>query len=135
MAVVIAGKSTDNVTCEATHPSGARVKTTAPKDNGGDGSLFSPTDLLATSLGVCTLTIIGIWAKKHGIDTTGASFTVEKHMTPQPPRRVARLPVTFRIPKTVPPERREAMEAAARACPVRLSLHPEVEVVETFVYE
>ena len=125
-----------NLTCEVTHgPSGAKIKTTAPVDNGGTGELFSPTDTLAAALGVCALTIMGIWAKKHGIDINGASFHVEKHMTDELPRRVARLPITFRIPKSLPADKRESLEASARKCPVRLSLHPDVMVEERFVYE
>lgn len=135
MAVVVSGTATSNIFTESTHgPSGAVIKTTAPSDNGGDGSLFSPTDLVGTALGTCMLTIAGIWAKKFDIDISGATYTVEKHMAADP-RRIARLPIRFSFPADrVPAERRAAMEAAAMACPVKRSLHPDTEVDVTFEY-
>lgn len=114
--------------CEAIHgPSGAVVVTDAPLDNEGKGESFSPTDLAATSLGTCMLTIMGIVARRHGIDLGGTTVKVRKEMTPQPPRRIARLTVVFSIPLPGSHEKRELLENAARGCPVHLSLHPDVE--------
>ena len=78
--------------CTATHgPSGCRLQTDAPVDNMGKGETFSPTDLVATGLGACILTIIGIVAKRHAIPVRGATVKVTKVMTTEPPRRIARL--------------------------------------------
>jgi putative redox protein len=125
-----------NLRCEATHgPSGVKLSTDAPKDNQGQGLSFSPTDLLATALGTCMLTILGISAKKHNLDLPGAEVRVTKEMTTTPPRRVATLTVEFRLPDSIPLDKRQALENAARACPVHHSLHPDVVTPITFVYE
>src|ERR1039457_4271827 len=76
--------------CKATHgPSGAELSTDAPKDNQGRGESFSPTDLVATALGTCMLTIMGIMARTLNIDIVGTTATVEKEMTTTPPRMIA----------------------------------------------
>lgn len=119
--------------CSAAHvPSGTRISTDAPKDNHGLGQSFSPTDLLATALGTCMMTIMGIVSTKNGVDLTGTSIRVLKEMTPQPPRRVAKLTVELTVPKDVPQDKRPALENAAHTCPVRLSIHPDIEVPVTF---
>jgi uncharacterized OsmC-like protein len=117
--------------CEAQHgPSGTRQATDAPVDNQGKGETFSPTDLVATALGTCMLTTMGILAKRKGWNIDGIDLTVHKHMTTQPPRRVARLPVKMVVPGTISaalePSARAELEAAARTCPVALSLNPEI---------
>jgi putative redox protein len=118
-----------NKKCECVHPEGATLRTDAPKDIGGDASAFSPTDLVATGLASCILTTMAMWGERHGIDLSGATATVEKHMSQPPaPRRLARLPVTVLIPATaVPAEMRERIEAVGHKCPVHASLHPEVD--------
>lgn len=119
--------------CEATHgPSGTVITTDAPVDNEGRGESFSPTDLAATSLGTCMLTIMGIAARKQGVDLTGTTVKVVKEMTPRPPRRIAKLTVVFTIPLPASHEKREMLETAARSCPVHLSLHPDVEQAMRF---
>jgi len=118
----------DNQT-QLTHgPTGAKIMTDLPPDNGGKGRTFSPTDLFAASLASCALTIMGKLAQHEGTDFSGASIEVEKIMSPQPPRRVAefRLKVTF--PKGVAPDKREKYMAGIKACPVHLSLHPDIKV-------
>lgn len=122
--------------CDCTHPEGARLRTDAPKDIGGDASAFSPTDLVATGLASCILTTMAMWGERHGLDLTGAKATVEKHMSQPPgPRRIARLPVVVEVPaKAVVPEMRERMEAVGHKCPVHASLHPEVDAPITFRY-
>jgi uncharacterized OsmC-like protein len=113
--------------CEARHePSGTVITTDAPVDNEGRGESFSPTDLAATSLGACMLTIMGIAARRHGIDLGQTTVKVLKEMTPQPPRRIAKLTVVFTIPLSAEHPQRTLLENAARSCPVHLSLHPEV---------
>jgi putative redox protein len=117
----------------ATHgPSGATLVTVAPKDNQGDGSTFSPTDLCATSLAACIITTMAIAARKHGVELDGARVHVEKIMSAEPPRRIARLPVRLTMPPGVPEELRERLERAAHSCPVQQSLSPAVQVELTF---
>ncbi len=121
--------------CRSTHgPSGCKLATDAPADNMGKGESFSPTDLTATSLATCMLTTMGIGAKKNGldIDLTGAGARVVKHMTPTPPRRIAKIEVELAIP--APPDHpdRAGVEKFALECPVALSLHPDVEKAVTF---
>jgi putative redox protein len=115
-------------------PSGAEIVTDAPVDNHGKGESFSPTDLMSASLGVCMVTIMGIWAARNGVDLGGTSFTVEKEMSTTPPRKVAALNVRIHVPAKLPPETRERIEAAGRACPVHHSLHPDVRCDIAFTW-
>jgi len=113
-------------------PSGSLIETDAPVDNHGRGERFSPTDLLATALGTCMMTIMGIFAERHQIDLTGTRVKILKEMTPAPPRRVAKLTVEMTIPLPTHHPQGKAIENAALTCPVFLSLHPDVEKVVTF---
>jgi putative redox protein len=114
--------------CRAVHgPSGQELKTTAPKDNGGDGSTFSPTDLMATSRGTCVLTIMAMAGERRGLDLRGATVTVEKHMSADAPRRIARLPVRVKLPFRPSPEDQRLLEAAGHGCPVHRSIHPDID--------
>src|SRR5450759_2268066 len=98
MSVSITGKLTSSTGTELRHgPSGALLETTAPKDNGGDGSRFSPTDLCAASLAACAATTLSLYATRSGIPLTGVTFEIEKHMTAEPPRRIARLVARYHI--------------------------------------
>ena len=125
--VEISIKYLGDLRCEALHePSGTVIMTDAPVDNEGRGESFSPTDLAATSLGACMLTIMGIAARRQGIDLGETTVKVLKEMTAQPPRRIAKLTVVFTIPLPASHEKRAMLESAARSCPVHLSLHPEV---------
>lgn len=113
--------------CAATHgPSGRTLETDAPVDNHGRGESFSPTDLVATALGTCMVTIMGIAAARHEIDLRGLTVEVTKEMTKEAPRRIARLGTTIRVP--LPPDhpKRPLLENAALTCPVHHSLHPEI---------
>ena len=113
---------------EATHgPSRSSIFTDAPVDNCGKGELFSPTDLLGAALGSCVLTILGIYAQKHQLCVDGASAVVQKEMTAQPVRRIAKLTTEMRIPLAMESPHREAIERAILSCPVHASLHPEME--------
>ena len=119
--------------CEATHgPSGAKVVTDAPVDNHGKGESFSPTDLVATALGSCMLTIMGIVAQRHNLDLRGTRVTVTKEMVQQPVRRIGTLSVTIHVPKDLGEEDRKRLENAAVTCPVHKSLHPDVQKPITF---
>ena len=112
-------------------PSAARIESDAPVDNHGRGEAFSPTDLLATALGSCMLTVMGIVARRHDWDLSGARARVEKHMVTEPVRRVGKLVVRFAMP-AVPEKARAVLERTAHTCPVHQSLHPDVEVDVTF---
>lgn len=121
--------------CDLKHPEGATLRTDAPKDIGGDASAFSPTDLVASGLASCILTTMAMFGERHGIDLTGATATVEKHMSQPPaPRRIARLPVVVTLPTSVPTEMRERLERVGHTCPVHASLHPEVDAPITYRY-
>ncbi|HEX8274079.1 MAG TPA: OsmC family protein [Longimicrobiaceae bacterium] len=134
MAVEITGEYTGGLKMRLRHgPSGLEIPTAAPVDNQGDGSSFSPTDLLAASLGACMVTTMAIVARREGIPFEGAGFTLEKHMRSDP-RRVDSLPVTVRMPAGLTAEQRERLEGVARTCPVERSLHPDVRREFTFVY-
>lgn len=135
MAVEIRGEYTENLRMQLTHgPSGAILPTAAPVDNQGDGSSFSPTDLVAAALGACMVTTMAIVAKREGIPFEGASFVVEKHMRSDP-RRIDRLPVRVRMPRGLTPEQQRRLELIARACPVQRSLRDEIEAEVHFEYE
>ena len=114
-------------------PSGQKIATDAPIDNQGRGEYFSPTDLVAAALGSCIATLMGIYAKKHGIDLAGLSVHVEKHMNAEP-RRIGRLPVVIDVPLELDERHRSGIETMARHCPVHKSLHPDIDSPMTFRY-
>jgi len=121
--------------CRLTHgPSGAVIETDAPKDNAGKGEAFSPTDLAASSLLSCILTTMAIYAKRHGKEMTGMSGEVEKEMSTDPPRRIAKLTVRANMPKGLSADERLAYERVGGTCPVHKSLGPGTEVALTFIY-
>ena len=121
---------------EATHAaSGNVIQTDAPVDNHGRGEAFSPTDLVSTALGSCMMTVIGIVAERHNWDLVGSTFAVLKHMSTEPPRRIAQIDVTFALPATLAPQERTLLERAAHTCPVGLSLHPDVRQNIVFEYK
>jgi uncharacterized OsmC-like protein len=121
--------------CEATHgPSQNKLITDAPVDNHGQGESFSPTDLVATALGVCMATVMGIFAERHGIDLRGMKVIVRKEMTQVPVRRIARLMTEIAMPLPATHPQRAALERAALTCPVHQSLLAEMEKPVTFVW-
>lgn len=132
MGVRITGRLTGLVETSLVHESGSGIRTMAPKDNGGDGSTFSPTDLLAASLGSCAATTLALFAQRSGIPLDSVSFDVEKVMTQEPPRRVGKLVVKLAIATPASAEDFQKLVNAAKTCPVRRSLSPDVEVEETF---
>jgi len=131
--VKIALEYTGGLHCVATHgPSGRSLETDAPVDNHGRGESFSPTDLVATALGTCMATVMGIYAEARDIDLTGMRVEVGKEMTQTSPRRIARLTVDIWLPAGV--KKDAALERAALTCPVHASLHPEMEKPVVFHY-
>ncbi|WP_320111109.1 OsmC family protein [Draconibacterium orientale] len=106
--------------------SGNKLLTDAPTDNRGKGEYFSPTDLLATALGSCIMTIMGIKARDNGIDIEGTQVDVTKIMASDP-RRVAEVVVEFTFPeKNYTNEEKQLVESVAGVSPVPLSLHPDL---------
>lgn len=119
--------------CEATHqPSGTRLNTNAPKDNHGKGESFSPSDLVATALGSCMMTLMGIAARSLNVDLKGTRVTVQKEMVATPMRRIGKLGVKIAVPVKLTPEQKQKLEQAALTCPVHKSLHPEVQTPVEF---
>lgn len=118
--------------CELTHePSGTVFRTTPPKDNGGDGSSFSPTDLVGAALASCALSTLALVAAREGLFFGEATARVEKEMV-GPPRRIGSLAVVLTMPRGTPPEQRARLEEIARGCPVARSLHPDVQAPMRF---
>src|SRR3954454_13215384 len=112
-----------NLRTQAKHePSASSLLTDAPKDNQGNGEAFSPTDLLATALGTCMVTTMGIVAKRLDVDLTGTTVRVLKEMVATPSRRVGKLTVEIHCPTSVPVEHRPQLEQTALNCPVVKSL-------------
>lgn len=129
MSVRISG-----LTAQLEHgPSKAVITTVPPKDNGGTGESFSPTDLVGAALVSCALSTMALGAGRESLTWGDASGTVEKHMSP-PPRRIAKLVAVFQMPKEVKPEQRARLEEMAHNCPVARSLHPDVAVPMEFRY-
>lgn len=122
--------------CQATHgPSGEMVFTDAPLDNCGKGESFSPTDLVATALGGCIMTILGIVAERHAINLTGTKVRVEKHMVADPVRRIGSLPVVIDMAVAVTADQQKRFENAAASCPVLQSLHPDIDKSISFLWK
>ena len=121
-----------NLRCTATHgPSGKQLITDAPVDNMGKGESFSPTDLLATSMLTCIMTIAAIRADSKQIDVSGMTGSVEKTMA-SGPRRVAKLEVVVNLPSGLDMEDRAWLITEGCNCPVCLSVSESMEVDVTF---
>jgi putative redox protein len=115
--------------CKAIHElSGTVLTTDAPRDNHGKGESFSPTDLVATALGSCILSVMGIKARTLKVDIRGATATVDKEMTNAPARKIKKITVKVRVPHQLSSEHQQALEEAAYTCPVHKSMHPDVEM-------
>lgn len=110
--------------------SGNLFETDAPTDNNGKGERFSPTDLMATSLGTCMLTVMGIKARTMGFDLDGVKVEVEKIMKTDP-RRVSGINLFFHFPENlrqVNEQTRKTLKHIAHTCPVAQSIHPDIDV-------
>jgi putative redox protein len=113
----------------ATHlASNTTIVTDAPVDNHGKGEAFSPTDLAATSLAACMITVLGIHADKSGINMTGTHAEVTKIMNTEGSRRIVGIDVKLEIVTTevMDEKQRIILERVAKTCPVSLSLHPDI---------
>ena len=114
----------------ATHVrSGSLIETDAPVDNQGKGERFSPSDLVATALGSCMMTIMGMRARDMDLDLTNVKIDVEKIMKADP-RRIGGVNLTFHFPEgfAADAKQRTILEKAAHTCPVIYSIHPDIAV-------
>ncbi len=120
----------------ATHvKSGTTINTDSPVDNHGKGEAFSPTDLVATALGSCIITIIGIAAQNQGFSIDGAEWKVTKIMTDNP-RRIAEIIVDLTFPPNdYTDQQKRLIEFTTRNCPVALSLHPDLKQTIVINYQ
>ncbi len=122
--------------CEATHlQSGSIIETDAPTDNRGKGERFSPTDLLCVSLATCIVTTIGLKAANMQIDLSDTKMEVTKHMLSDP-RRVGKVEIIIKFPSTLQLQEKERIifQRVGDNCPVKKSLHPDVEVVVEYIW-
>lgn len=135
MTIEIKGQYEGDLRVKLTHgPSGSVIETDAPTDNQGKGARFSPTDLVTAALGSCMMTIMGIVAKRDGININESSFRAEKHMA-ENPRRIGKIVLEIRLPGGLTPDQRKKLEKAAHTCPVHHSLLPEIEKDIKFIYQ
>jgi uncharacterized OsmC-like protein len=135
MGVVVTGRYVGGKSIELTHEdSGATFVTDAPRDNGGDGAAFSPTDLVGAALGSCVLTTISLVAHRSGIAVDRMHMRVEKNMN-KDPRRIADLTLEVHLPPELHEFDRQKLERAGLACPVHKSLHQEIPVYIKFFYD
>jgi putative redox protein len=124
---VISSTYQGQLRCHSSHgPSGSQLETDAPTDNQGKGERFSPTDLVATALSTCILTIMGIVAERHNWDLSGCSARAEKTMTSEAPRKIALLEVWIELPPQLDDKARKILQKAGENCPVKLSLEGSV---------
>lgn len=121
---------------EMTHlRSGSKIITDAPVDNKGRGEFFSPTDLVASSLGSCILTIMGIAAREHGFSIDGAKCSITKVMA-ENPRRISEIIIDFDFPKAVYTDKqKKILEYCVMTCPVSLSLHQSINQKVTLNFQ
>jgi len=126
--VEITGQYIGELRCTLKHgPSGTVVETDAPKDNFGKAERFSPTDLMAAALVSCMTTALAIKTRAKGWNFEGTRMRVEKHMSPDAPRRIISLPVEVWIKSSFNPKEREEIESILRNCPVYKSIHPDID--------
>ena len=127
---------TGELRTEATHlRSGTRLITDAPPDNQGKGEFFSPTDLVAASLGSCMATIMGIAARTHNFSIDGAKMVITKVMTREGPRKIAEIIVEMTFPPgNYTEKQKKILDTISKTCPVALSLHPDVKQTVSLIY-
>ena len=114
--------------------SGQSIITDAPTDNNGRGEAFSPTDLVATALATCMITVMGIKANVNNWNIDGAELDVTKLMASEP-RRISEIHVIVKMPAGNFDEKtQKILENTARTCPVAMSLHPDIKQLITFIW-
>jgi uncharacterized OsmC-like protein len=121
-----------NLRTESVHlKSNTFFLTDAPVDNNGKGESFSPTDTVATGLGSCMITVMGIKANEMGVDMTGTTAHVTKTMASEP-RRISKIEIVIELPFEADAKTRTILERTGTNCPVHFSLHPDIEKVISF---
>jgi uncharacterized OsmC-like protein len=131
--VTITSRYDGGLRCTSTHsPSQVTLITDAPVDNHGKGESFSPTDLVATAVANCMMTVMAIAAERHGVDVKGATVTIGKEMSSDSPRRIVGLKSVMTIPLPADHPQRSLLEAAALACPVKKSISTEIDASVEF---
>ena len=116
-----------NLRTTATHlKSGSRISTDAPIDNRGKGEKFSPTDLFATALGSCMLTIMGITAQAYGFSINGSNIEIDKKMGKNP-RKVSHIKIIININGRFSDKEKQLLMNAAKHCPVSKSIHSDIK--------
>ena len=135
MGVKISGNYVGGLSMKLVHePSGTTLLTDPPRDNGGEAKSFSPTDLVATALGSCMMSVMAIGARKEQWDLAGMTCSVEKHMSVDLPRRITGLDVQIELPAKLSPDARARLEAIGNSCPVIQSLHPAIVINKNYHY-
>ncbi len=114
--------------------SGDSYRTDAPTDNHGKGEAFSPTDTVATALGNCILTTLGIKLGAEDLQLVGATVDITKTMAAHP-RRISKIDALVHFPKDYDQKTKRILEHTARHCPVINSLHPDIELNISFTYK
>ena len=123
-----------NLRTESVHiPSNEKIVTDAPIDNNGKGEAFSPTDLVASSLSSCILTVIGIVSKKINYDPTNTKSSVKKIMGDKP-RRIVEIEVKIKFSQSTDSKTKSIIEKTALNCPVAKSLHPDIKQNISFIW-
>jgi len=131
--VTITSQYDGGLRCTSTHgPSQVTLITDAPVDNHGKGESFSPTDLVATAVANCMMTVMAIAAERHGVDVKGTTVTIGKEMSSDSPRRIVGLKSVMTIPLPADHPQRSLLEAAALACPVKKSISTEIDASVEF---
>jgi uncharacterized OsmC-like protein len=127
------GKYLGELRTEVRHSaSGQSFITDAPIDNNGKGEAFSPTDTVTAALSSCMMTLMGIYANREGIDLSGLTSTIQKHMAAEP-RRISKIEIDFFWPNPIASEKqKEILKRTALNCPVAKSLHPDIEQIINF---
>jgi putative redox protein len=125
-----------NLRTEAQHlQSGNKIITDAPLDNQGKGEAFSPTDLVATALASCMITIVGIAANNHHFNIDGTQMEITKIMASEP-RRISEVKIDFILPaNNYTDKQKRIIENAALTCPIAKSLHPDLKQTIGFQYK
>lgn len=132
MIVRTVGQTTGKTTVRIVHEdSGSVIETMAPKDNGGEGLLFSPTDLCATSLGACGSTIMNMFAHNSGIALQEIRWSVDKEMSASP-RRIGKLVVRYQLVTDCSDVDFKKIVNAGKTCPLRHSIHPDIVLEESY---
>ena len=125
----ISCRYTGDLHCTAEHgPSRVALQTDAPPDHDGRGESFSPIDLLATALGTCILTVMGITAKRRNWSVTDATASVEKVMSQTGPRKIDTLRVSITLPQGLSEEQIQLYKRVVNDCPVKRNLEPSMTI-------